>query len=79
MERPDMFLGREKKLSRLKEQFSSQKRTAVLVYGKRRIGKSTLIKEAAEGFDGTVISYLCSKTSYKGNLEEPGYLHQLPL
>lgn len=64
-----MFRGREKELSALRGQFSSPDRTAVLVYGKRRIGKSTLIQEAAKGFDGTVISHLCSKTTYKGNLD----------
>lgn len=63
-----MFLGREKELSELCEQFKSNKKTAVLVYGKRRVGKSTLIKEAAKNFDGTVINHLCVKSSYEGNL-----------
>ena len=63
-----MFLGREKELSELCEQFKSNKKTAVLVYGKRRVGKSTLIKEAAKNFDGTVINHLCVKSSYEGKL-----------
>ena len=63
-----MFVGRKKELFELSEQFKSEKKTAVLVYGKRRVGKSTLIKEAAKNFDGTVISHLCVKSSYEGNL-----------
>lgn len=64
-----MFIGRKKELLELKEQFSSSKKTAVLVYGKRRVGKSTLIKEAAKDFEGIVINHLCVKTNFKGNLQ----------
>lgn len=64
-----MFIGREKELSVLEKEFHSDKKTAVLVYGKRRIGKSTLISRAAESFDGIVINYLCTQTSVQGNLD----------
>ena len=40
----------------------------MLVYGKRRVGKSTLIAEAVKNFDGIVINHLFSKSSYEGNL-----------
>lgn len=63
-----MFIAREKELAELKHQFSGHERTAVLVYGKRRIGKSTLIREAAKGFDGVVINHLCAQSSFAGNL-----------
>lgn len=63
-----MFIGRERELTTLKEQFVSPARTAVLVYGKRRVGKSTLISEAAKGFDGTVVEHLCVQSTYAGNL-----------
>ena len=44
-----MFIGREKELSQLNVELSAWKRkTVVLVYGKRRVGKSTLIKEASK-------------------------------
>ena len=43
-----MFIGREKELRQLNAELSSWKRkTAVLVYGKHRVGKSTLLSEAA--------------------------------
>ena len=65
-----MFIGREKELAQLKSELSSWKRkTAVLVYGKRRVGKSTLIKEAAKSFDGVVINYMCVTSTFEGNLE----------
>ncbi len=53
-----MFIAREKELSELKSQFLSEKKTAVLVYGKRRVGKSALIREASKSFEGTVVNYL---------------------
>lgn len=64
-----MFVARQKELSLLKKQFSQAGRTAVLVYGKRRIGKSTLIKEAAKGFHGVVIDHLCVQSTFQGNLD----------
>lgn len=63
-----MFVGREKELNELCNQFSSNNRTAVLVYGKRRVGKSTLIAEAAKSFDGVVVSHLCARSTFEGNL-----------
>ena len=65
-----MFVGRQKELSALTAELSNwEKRTAVLVYGKRRVGKSTLIKEAAKIFDGVVINHLCVTSTFDGNLE----------
>ncbi len=63
-----MFYARQDELKRLQRQLAQPTKTAVLVYGKRCIGKSTLIKEAAKTFDGTVINYLCVQSSYEGNL-----------
>ncbi len=64
-----MFLNREKELERLGEQLRSTEKTAVLVYGKRRIGKSFLIAEAAGSFDGQVISHMCAQTTLRGNID----------
>lgn len=64
-----MFIGREKELEFLTNQLKSTAKTAVLVYGKRRIGKSTLIEEAAKQYDGIVINHLCAQTTYQGNLD----------
>ena len=64
-----MFLARKKELKELEGDFSSSKKTFILVYGKRRVGKSTLLREASRDFDGTVINYLCIKSTFEGNLE----------
>ena len=65
-----MFIGREKELKDLTSELSkSNKKTAVLIYGKRRVGKSTLINEVAKTFDGVVINHLCVSSTFEGNLE----------
>ena len=65
-----MFIGRQKELKALtKELSTSKKKTAILIYGKRRVGKSTLIKEAAKSFNGVVINHLCVASTFEGNLE----------
>ena len=66
-----MFIGREKELDELWSELNNWKhKTAVLVYGNRRVGKSTLINKAADSFDGTVINHLCVSSTYEGNIEE---------
>ncbi len=65
-----MFVGREKELKELSDELSAwNKKTAVLVYGKRRVGKSTLIHEAAKVFDGIIVNHLCVTSTFEGNLE----------
>ena len=65
-----MFIGREKELRQLNTELSSWKRkTAVLVYGKRRVGKSTLLSEAAKHFEGVVINHMCVTSTFEGNME----------
>lgn len=65
-----MFIGREKELGQLRAELSAwNKRTAVLIYGKRRVGKSTLIREAAKEFNGVVIHHMCVSSTFQGNLE----------
>ncbi|WP_353736221.1 ATP-binding protein [Ruminococcus sp.] len=65
-----MISGREKELRQLNAELSSWKRrTAVLVYGKCRVGKSTLLSEAAKRFEGVVINHMCVTSSFEGNME----------
>ena len=64
-----MFIGREKERKALATELSAwKKKSAVLIYGKRRVGKTTLIKEAARGFRGIVINHLCVASTFEGNL-----------
>ncbi|MBO5604625.1 MAG: hypothetical protein J5915_04510 [Acidaminococcaceae bacterium] len=65
-----MFIGREKELQGLSQELADwQRRSAILVYGKRRVGKSTLINQAAKSFPGAVVNHLCVSSTYEGNLE----------
>ena len=65
-----MFVGRENELTELQSELKNWKsKTAVLVYGKRRVGKSTLINRAADSFDGVVINHLCVASTFEGNME----------
>ena len=64
-----MFLGRKKELDTLCNQLNRKGKTAVLVYGKRRVGKTTLITKAASTFDGKVINYMCVQSTLEGNLD----------
>lgn len=64
-----MFIGRKKELQALSAELAAWKRkTAILIYGKRRVGKSTLIREAAKSFDGVVVNHLCVSSTFEGNL-----------
>ena len=64
-----MFIGREKELQELRgELLSWNHKTAILVYGKRRVGKSTLINEASKCFEGIVINHICVSSTFEGNL-----------
>ena len=64
-----MFIGRLQELKELTEEFTSTKKSISLIYGKRRIGKSFLIQEAAKSFKGIVVNHLFVKASYESNLK----------
>ncbi len=63
-----MFLGRSRELEKLKKEFNKNAKSASLVYGKRRVGKSMLLQEASKFYNGTLIYHLFTKTTYDGNL-----------
>ena len=62
-----MFIGREKGLSILRQELSKE-HAAVMLYGKRRVGKTTLIRMAMAQTAGPAIYYECIKESLKDNL-----------
>ena len=41
------FIGRERELADVNAEFSARRPSLVVVYGRRRIGKSTLLQHAA--------------------------------
>lgn len=62
-----MFIGREKELEEIKTTLET-KNKHVLVYGARRVGKTTLIKEATIQSKLKFVSFECLKSSLKDNL-----------
>jgi len=63
-----MFVGRSGELQLLLEAFK-EKRSATLLYGKRRVGKTTLIKEALEKQQKTYVYYECLRGTMRDNID----------
>ena len=61
-----MFYGREKELKLIKETFKNPN-NSILIYGKRRIGKTTLIKEAIK--NDNYIYFECMEDTIENNVE----------
>lgn len=64
-----MFVGREEELELLKLYLGNNRKNALLLYGKRRVGKSTLIVKAVENIACKVVYFECLQTSLENNLQ----------
>ena len=62
-----MFIGRERELASLKEFYDKDGIGMTVIYGRRRIGKSTLIAEFVK--DKKTIFYTATKVGKNRNLE----------
>ena len=62
------FLGRERELTRIERQIKTDGQSAILVYGRRRVGKSELIKQSLSAINCRSIYYECKETSEQNNL-----------
>ncbi|MDD6666919.1 MAG: ATP-binding protein [Lachnospiraceae bacterium] len=63
------FIGRTAELKRLKKEFSSDEMRMALIYGRRRVGKSELVKEAIKGSDIKSIYYECKQVTEASNVQ----------
>ena len=61
-----MFYGRKKEINLIKSVFNENNK-AILIYGKRRIGKTTLIKESIKEYDS--IYFECLEDTIEKNIE----------
>ena len=66
-----MFIGRKKELNELNFRFNTSKKEFGVIYGRRRIGKSTLINEFLK--DKPNIFFQAKKDSIYGNLRSFSY------
>ena len=64
------FIGRIEEIKRINKLINEPKQNNILIYGRRRIGKSFLIKKALENYNGLVIHYQCKDINYSNTLEE---------
>ena len=71
-----MFIGRERELASLKEFYDRDGIGMTVIYGRRRIGKSTLIAEFVK--DKKAIFYTATKYSLQGTTQGNGLTGGLP-
>lgn len=62
-----MFIGRRKELQKLNEMYASDNFEFMVIYGRRRVGKSTLIKQFCE--HKNFIYYVASQGGTKDNVQ----------
>ena len=62
-----MFVGRKEELERIQKVISRPGMGTILIYGRRRIGKSELIKQVLKGYSGTGIYYECRQVAEASN------------
>lgn len=63
------FIGREYELKSLKKALAQKQMQTILIYGRRRVGKSELIKQCLRANDtGTVLYYECKQTTEISNV-----------
>ena len=63
-----MFYGREKELNSLEKRYKNGKFEFVVIRGRRRVGKSTLLREFCKDKENTIF-FTAQETSKKENLE----------
>jgi len=66
----ERFIDREIELEFLNERWQSSNSQLIIIYGKRRIGKTELIKEFIENKNS--IYFICDRTTEKENLKNLG-------
>lgn len=64
-----MFIGREKELSQLKKEICADEMRMTLIYGRRRVGKSELVKQAIKESCVKAIYYECKQVTEKSNVQ----------
>lgn len=62
------FIGRELELKKLNRVINDEMMNFSLIYGRRRVGKSELVKQALKNIDGIKIYYECKQVAEKSNI-----------
>ena len=64
------FFGRNKELKSIYEILDKNEQQNILIYGRRRIGKSFLVRKALEKYDSKKIIYQCKNISEESTAEQ---------
>lgn len=64
-----IFYGRERERKSLKRFLTQESQKTALIYGRRRVGKSELIKQSLREADISAIYYECKQTTEMNNVE----------
>ena len=51
------FIGRINEINQINKELSKKNQSNILIYGRRRIGKSYLINQALNNYDGIKVYY----------------------
>ena len=62
------FIGRDNEIKKLTEAFKNDRYEGILVYGRRRVGKTEMLKEAIRRSGLTSLYYECKKVSEMSNV-----------
>lgn len=63
------FIGRTQELTKLKHLISSDDMSLALIYGRRRVGKSELVKQALKESDVPAVYYECKQVAEESNVK----------
>jgi len=63
------FIGRKEELGKLEKIINSEEQNFALIYGRRRVGKSELVKEALKHSENLSIYYECKQMTEQSNAE----------
>lgn len=63
------FIGRTRQLNQLEREIDTDRMSFALIYGRRRIGKSELIKQALKDSQKKSLYYECKQVSEKSNVD----------
>lgn len=66
-----MFFNREKEIKTIKDVINKKNTgtSCILVYGRRRVGKSTLVRESLKDYDGIYIEFECAESLFDSNMK----------
>ena len=64
-----MFIGRRREINELKTMLETSNMEATLIYGRRRVGKTMIIREVIKDYEGIVIYYECKRVPLETNLK----------